>query len=94
MNFELTDPKHIELLTEITSKLGGDNLNDGLQYIVNCWLVSNPPAGITASQAQELSTIDAEIEDDVEELDLSGELTETQIRDIKRWLKRQGLDTL
>ena len=52
--------------------------------------MGNPPAGITASQDQELSTI----EDDVEELDISGELTETQIRDIKRWLKRQGLDTL
>ena len=60
----ISRPQDQELLRSVSAQLGSINLNDGLQHIFNCFRMGHLPAGITASQAQELSAIAAEIGDD------------------------------
>ena len=36
-------PQHQELLRSVSAQLGSNNLRDGLEHILNCWLVGNVP---------------------------------------------------
>ena len=44
-------PQHQELLRSVSAQLGSSNLKDGLEHILNCWLVGNIPTGSSAIQS-------------------------------------------
>jgi len=47
----ISKPQHIELLRSVSAQLGSSNLKDGLEHILNCWLVGNVPTGSSAIQS-------------------------------------------
>ena len=54
----ISRPQHQELLRSVSSQLGSNNLKDGLEHILNCWLVGNVPAGaIVPQQVQQPRSI-------------------------------------
>ena len=46
----ISRPQHQELLRSVSAQLGSSNLKDGLEHILNCWLVGNVPAGVNVPQ--------------------------------------------
>ena len=59
-------PQHQELLRSVSAQLGSNNLRDGLEHILNCWLVGNIPTGSSAIQSPVQPAIGSE---DVDEFD-------------------------
>lgn len=53
-------PQHQELLRSVSAQLGSNNLRDGLEHILNCWLVGNVPTTTPPISAQIQPTEDVD----------------------------------
>ena len=57
-------PQHQELLRSVSAQLGSNNLRDGLEHILNCWLVGNvptttPPISAPIQPTEEIDEFDS-----------------------------------
>ena len=57
-------PQHQELLRSVSTQLGSSNLRDGLEHILNCWLVGNvpttaPPISAPIQPTEEIDEFDS-----------------------------------
>ncbi len=57
-------PQHQELLRSVSTQLGSNNLRDGLEHILNCWLVGNvpttaPPISAPIQPTEEIDEFDS-----------------------------------
>ena len=62
----ISRPQHYDLLRSVSAQLGSNNLRDGLEHILNCWLVGNIPTGSSVIQSPVQTAIGSE---DVDEFD-------------------------
>ena len=44
MRVSISKPQHLALLETVCKQLGSDKPIDGIEHILNCWLVGNIPA--------------------------------------------------
>ena len=58
MRVSISKPQHRAIIQAVASQLGSDKPMDGLEHILNCWLVGNiPPTNSSTPMTAPIETV-------------------------------------